>query len=84
MKTILAECSRVLRKGKFCTVIIGTNENQLSKILKKPVEKIKGLDEIIIELGNLFGLKLVRKIERQITGIANTMRTESILLLQKD
>lgn len=84
METIFAECARVLRKGKFCTVIIGTNENQLSKILKKPVEKIKGLDEIMIELGNLFGLKLVRKIERQITGIANTMRTESILLLQKD
>ena len=84
MKTILAECARVLRKGKFCTVIIGTNENQLSKILKKPVEKIKGLDEIMIELGNQFGLKLVRKIDRQITGIANTMRNESILLLQKD
>ena len=84
MKTIFAECARVLKKGKFCTIIIGTNENQLSKILKKPVDNIKGLDEIMIELGNLFSLKLVRKIERQITGIANTMRTESILLLQKD
>lgn len=84
MKTIIAECARVLKKGRFCTVIIGTNENQLSKILKKPVEKIKGLDEILIDIGKIYGLKLIRKIERQITGIANTMRTESILLLQKD
>jgi DNA modification methylase len=83
MKKIISECTRVLRPDKLCTIVIGTNDNQLSKALRRPVEQIKSLDEIVIELGNLVGLKLVRKIERQITGIANTMRTESIVMLQK-
>lgn len=84
MRKVIAECSRVLRQGKICTIIIGTNDNQLSKILKKPADTIQGLDEIMIEYGKLFDLNLIRKIERQITGIANTMRTESILIFQKN
>jgi tRNA G10 N-methylase Trm11 len=83
MKKIISECTRVLRQGKLCTIIIGTNDNQLGKALRKPVNQIKSLDEIVIEFGAIFGLKLIRKIERQITGIANTMRTESIVMLQK-
>lgn len=84
MKTTILECARVLRPGRFCVIIIGTNDNQLSKIFKKLVENVQGLDEITIELGKTYGFKLIRKIERKITGIANTMRTESILMLQKD
>ncbi|MGE5606805.1 MAG: TRM11 family SAM-dependent methyltransferase [Bacteroidota bacterium] len=83
MRKVISECSRVLRPGKFCTIIIGTNDNQLSKILKKPTYAIQSLDEVMVEYGKLFGLELIRKIERQITGIANTMRTESIVILQK-
>lgn len=83
MKKVIGECSRVLRPGKFCIIIIGTNDNQLSKILKKPANTIQGLDEMMVEHGILFGLELIRKIDRQITGIANTMRTESIVILQK-
>jgi hypothetical protein len=83
MRQVIFECSRVLRPRKFCIVIIGTNDNQLGKILKKPANAIQGLDEIVAEYGRLFGLGLVRKIERQITGMANTMRTESIVILQK-
>jgi len=83
MKTIISECSRVLRPGKMCTIIIGTNDKQLSTILREPIDRIRSLDEIMIEFGMVFDLKLIRKIERQITGIANTMRTESIILMQK-
>ncbi len=84
MKIIISECARVLRPGRFCTIIIGTNDNQLRKILKKPTDSIQTLDEIMIEFGSIYGLKLIRKIERQITGMVNTMRTESIVILQKE
>jgi DNA modification methylase len=84
MEKIMGECSRVLRPGKLCTIIIGTNDNQLGKALRRPTDQIKSLDDIMIEFGDMLGLKLIRKIERQITGIANTMRTESIVMLQKE
>lgn len=81
---VLAECARVLKPGKICSIVVGTNNNQLSHILKVPREKVKGIDQILVELGRPFGLNLVRRIERQITGMANTMRTEFIVMLQKN
>lgn len=83
MNKILSECSRVLRMGKICTVIVGTNSNQISKVYGKPSEEIQGIDEMIVELGLLYGLHLIKRIGRQITGMANTMRSEYILMLQK-
>ncbi|HBR30050.1 MAG TPA: hypothetical protein DD789_11520 [Firmicutes bacterium] len=83
IKLIMSECARVLRPGKICTIIIGTNSNQLSKIHKKPVNEVQGLDEVIIEIGRIYKLKLIRKIERRIIGIANKLRTEYIILFQK-
>ncbi|MEI7673418.1 MAG: hypothetical protein WCK00_15010, partial [Deltaproteobacteria bacterium] len=32
MGRVLSECSRVLRPGRFCTIIVGTNSNQLGKV----------------------------------------------------
>jgi len=46
-------------------------------------EKVKGIDEILVELGSSHRLELLRKISRQITGMANTMRNEFIIMLQK-
>lgn len=83
MQKILSECARVLRTGRLCTIVVGTNNNQLSRILEVAPEQVKGIPDILVELGESLGLSLVRKIERQITGMANTMRTESILLLQR-
>jgi SAM-dependent methyltransferase len=82
MKQILSECARVLRPGKVCTIIIGTNNNQLSKILGKTPEDVPGIDELIIELGAEYGFRLIRKIGRQIMGLSNTMRQEYIVFLQ--
>jgi len=84
MRMIISECARILRPEKFGVIIIGTNDNQLSKIQGKPAEDIQGLDDLVIEIAEKVGLKLIRKIERQITGIANTMRKESIVILQKN
>lgn len=83
MGKILSECARVLRTGKLCTIVVGTNNNQLGRILGVPPEEVQGIPDILTEMGESVGLSLVRKMDRQITGMANTMRTESILLLQR-
>jgi hypothetical protein len=44
---------------------------------------VQGIDELLVDSGSKHNLKLVRRLERQITGMANTMRTEFILMLQR-
>ena len=83
MRKILSECSRVLRRGRFCTIIVGTNVNQLSKALEVPLDDVPGLHEILVEMALPLGLKLARALSRSIVGISNTMRREYILLLQR-
>lgn len=83
MADVLAECARVLRPKRFCTIVVGTNNNQLGKILGVPAEEVQGIDEILADLGADHGMRLVRKMSRQITGMANSMRTEYILFLQR-
>lgn len=83
MEKVLSECARVLRPGRICTIVVGTNNNQLSKILKVPPDEVRGIDEMMCELGAPYGLKLIRKLSRQITGMANTMRNEYIVMLQR-
>jgi SAM-dependent methyltransferase len=83
MEKVLSECARVLRPGRICTLVVGTNNNQLGKILGTPAEEVSGMDELLIELGSQQGFQLVRKLARQITGMANTMRTEFIVMLQR-
>ena len=83
MEKVLSECARVLRPGRICTIVVGTNNNQLSKILEVSPDEVKGIDELLVELGKPHGLHLIRKLSRQITGMANTMRTEFIVMLQR-
>lgn len=83
MESVLSECSRVLRPHRFCTIVVGTNNNQLSKVFGVAPEEVEGIDDLLVEMGATYGLRLLRKLERQITGMANTMRTEFILLLQR-
>ncbi|MDY7038806.1 MAG: DNA methyltransferase, partial [Thermodesulfobacteriota bacterium] len=84
MEIVLSECSRVLKPGKICSIVVGTNNNQLSKILNVEPGEVTGIDEILSQGGQKHRLSLIRKIERQITGMANTMRTEFIVMLQKN
>jgi ubiquinone/menaquinone biosynthesis C-methylase UbiE len=83
MSAVLSECSRVLRKNGLCTIVVGTNTNQLSKLLEVEPADVQGIDALLIEMAESHGLKLVRKLSRQITGMANTMRTEFIVMLQR-
>lgn len=84
MDKIISECARVLKPSKICSIVVGTNNNQISKILKVTPEEVKGLHRQLAEMAQNHGMSLVRNIERQITGMANTMRTEFIVMLQKD
>jgi DNA modification methylase len=84
MEKVISECSRVLRKGRICTIIVGTNNNQLGKVLKKSPDEVPGLHEMLIEMGASFGFRLVKMMSRPIMGISNTMRKEHILMLQKN
>jgi len=83
MEKVLAECARVLRPARICTIVVGTNNNQLSRILGVHPEEVQGIDELLCELGSSHGLRLVRRLSRQITGMANTMRTEFIIMLER-
>lgn len=84
MNKVLAECARVLKPDRFCTVIIGTNDNQLSKALDVPKEEVTGLHKIIIDIAQTHRFSHVRTLARQISGIANTMRNEYIVILEKN
>jgi DNA modification methylase len=84
MDKVLSECARVLKPACFCTIIVGTNDNQLSKALDIPKEQVTGLHKILIDFASKHGLKLVRSLPRQISGMANTMRTEYIVILQRN
>ena len=83
MDKVLSECARVLGPSRFCTIIVGTNDNQLSNALGVPREEVSGLHKIFINLASNHGFSLVRLLSRQIMGMANTMREEFIVILQR-
>lgn len=83
MDKVISECYRILKPERFCTIIIGTNDSQLSKALKIPRNEVSGLNEIIKKIGLSKGFSHVRSLPRQIVGMANTMRQEYIVILQK-
>jgi hypothetical protein len=84
MDQIMAECARILKTGRLCTVVVGTNNNQLSKILGVQPDNVTGIDEMISDWAAGHGLHHIRKLHRQIRGMSNTMRTEYIVFLQKN
>ena len=62
---------------------MGTNNNQIGKILKQSPCEVEGLDAMLVRMGQETGLSLIRTMQRNIIGMSNTMRREQILLLQK-
>src|SRR6185503_10384719 len=83
MDRVMSECARVLRQGAFCCVVVGTNNNQLSKVLGVSPDQVIGIDALLVQWGERHGFQLVRKLSRQIRGLSNTMRTEYIVILQR-
>jgi ubiquinone/menaquinone biosynthesis C-methylase UbiE len=83
MASLMKQCARVLRPGRQCTVIIGTNNQQLGKLLNQSPHDVQGLDDLTIELAQAAGLSFSRRLSRRIVGLANTMRDEDILVFSK-
>jgi hypothetical protein len=83
MDRVLCECSRVLRPGRLCTIVVGTNNNQLAKALNIAPQEVQGIHSILTNLGGNHGLQLIRTMSRPIVGISNTMRREFILIFLK-
>jgi hypothetical protein len=84
MKSVLSECARVLKPKRFCTIIVGTNDHQLSKALGIDKKDVASLHKILVDIGSKYGFSPVRILSRQINGVANTMRNEYIVMLQRD
>ena len=82
---ILSECSRVLRQDSYCLIIVGTNSNQLNALRQRVAlrDLENSLEELFIKKAAGVGLRYQLEIKRQITGIANTMREESILVFRR-
>jgi len=83
MKIVLSECSRVLRPGRCCTIVVGTNDNQIGGMLGIPASSVPGIDELLLDMSAVCGFHPILKLGRQITGMANTMRTEYITILER-
>ncbi|MCC7352408.1 MAG: hypothetical protein IT330_01530 [Anaerolineae bacterium] len=74
METIMRHCQRVLRPGRYCVIVIGSNTNQTGGV---------SLEEGLVEIGSQIGMPLEFQIMRQIEGIRNTMRDEFLLFFRK-
>jgi hypothetical protein len=83
MRRIMREVGRVLVPGGLCTVVVGSNTRQLSRVLGKPETELIGIDERLVTLAEEAGLDLVQRLLRQITGMRNVMRSEWILIFQR-
>lgn len=86
MKQVFDEIARVLKPGTCCTVIVGSNSNQLAKVLglePGSLETRYGIQERLTAVATERNLPLELKIRRLIVGMANSMREEHILIFRK-
>jgi hypothetical protein len=83
MASVMAEIARVLRPGRYCSIVVGSNRKQLARILDKPEHEVEGIEDRLVQLGDAVGLSLISRIERQITGMANALRNEHILIFRR-
>ena len=74
MDRVLAGSARVLRRGRCCVVVIGSNTNQTGGV---------SLENTIVELAQRHGMALFKDTVREIEGIRNTMREEHLLFFMK-
>jgi len=74
MERFCSEVARVLKKGKYFIMIIGSNTNQTGGIR---------LEQTVIDSANKIGLELVKSILEPIKGMRNTMKDEYILFFKR-
>lgn len=74
MDTFCLQVSKVLKKGKYFVLIIGSNTNQTGGIR---------LEETVINSAKKYDMPLVKSILKPIKGMRNTMKEEFILIFEK-
>ena len=74
LKEMLSDMARVLKYGKYCVIIIGSNEIQTGGIR---------FEEEINKLAPIFGLSLDKMMHKPIRGIQNSMTEEFVIFLRK-
>ncbi len=74
MKKAYTEMDRVLKSGKYCTIIIGN-----ARIDKEEIQTV----EKTIEIFKNMNYKLEKNIEKIIFGLYNIMQKENILIFKK-
>lgn len=74
MDAAIYECARVLRRGRCCVIVIGSNTNQTGGVF---------LEDTVVQSGERHGLVLFKDTVREIEGIRNTMRDEHLLFMVK-
>lgn len=83
MSRVLDEVARVLKPSRYCTIIVGSNSQQLARILRidpMSAEARHGIERRLVRLADEKGLFLELAIRRLIVGMANSMREEHILI----
>jgi len=75
MKKVIWEYHRVLKTGRCCAIVIGSNEIQTGGI-RHEVEFEKFAKEV--------GFRLFKKLVRPISGIGNVIRDEYVLFFAKE
>ncbi|MBF0378029.1 MAG: hypothetical protein HQK72_11175 [Desulfamplus sp.] len=74
MDVFCSEVSKVLKKGKYFVLIIGSNTNQTGGIR---------LEETVIKSAKRYDMPLVKSIIKPIKGMRNTMKDEYILIFER-
>jgi len=74
MDIFCSEVARVLKKGKYFILIIGSNTNQTGGIR---------LEQSIINSAKKYNMPLVKNILKPIRGMRNTMKDEYVLIFEK-
>lgn len=74
MDLFCMQVSKVLKKGKYFVLIIGSNTNQTGGIR---------LEEKVINSAKKYDMPLVKSILKPIKGMRNTMKEEYVLIFEK-
>lgn len=74
MDSFCLQVSKVLKKGKYFVLIIGSNTNQTGGIR---------LEESVINSAKKYNMPLVKSILKPIKGMRNTMKEEYVLIFEK-
>lgn len=74
MDTFCLQVSKVLKKGKYFVLIIGSNTNQTGGVR---------LEETVIDSAKKYDMPLVKSILKPIKGMRNTMKEEYVLIFEK-